>query len=113
LHNGNQEHLNRLHVFSFAMRNPIDHTGFSAPADRKLGRERRSAALAALIASAGLAAGTVVVATVVTAGIAHAGVADGVIGHEGSLFGIALLLGLIFIGVSGLSVLPGEKPKRR
>ena len=95
------------------MRNPVDHTGFAPPADRKLGGERRSAALAALIASVGLAVATIVVATAVTAGIAHAGVADGVIGHEGSLFGIALLLGIIFIGVGSLSVLPGEKPKRR
>jgi hypothetical protein len=95
------------------MRNLQDHTGFAAPADRKLGGERRTAAVAALIASVGLAVGTIIVATVVTAGIANAGVADGVVGHEGSLFGIALLLGLIFIGMSGLSVLPGDRPKRR
>ncbi len=95
------------------MRHPLDHSGFAAPAGHKLGRERRTAALAALIASVGLALGTVIVASVVTAGIANAGVADGVVGHEGSLFGIALLLGLIFIGMSGLSVLPGDKPKRR
>ena len=45
-----------------------------------------------------------VVATVVSTGIAHANVADGVVGHEGSLFGITLLLGLIFIGIGGLSL---------
>ena len=70
-------------------------------------------ALAALIATLALAAGTVLAATVVTVGIANAGVADGVVGHEGSLFGIALLLGLVFIGMSGLSFLPSGKPKKR
>jgi len=95
------------------MRNPVDHSGFAPPTDRKLGGQRRNAALAALIASVGLAVGTILAATAVSVGIAHAGVADGVIGHEGSLFGVALLLGLAFIGVSGLSVLPGGKPKKR
>ena len=43
----------------------------------------------------------------------RANVVDGVIGNEGSLFGIALLLGLIFIGMGGLSLtLPGHKPKK-
>ena len=53
-------------------------------------------------------------ATVVTAGIARADVADGVIGNEGSVFAIALLLGLIFIGMGGLTVftLPGNRPKK-
>ncbi len=95
------------------MRTSVDNTGFGPPADRKLGGERRSAALAALIASVGLAVGTILAATAVTVGIAQASVADGVIGHEGSLFGIALLLGLVFIGMSGLSFLPGGKPKKR
>ena len=91
------------------MRNRVDHTGFAPPPDRKLGGERRAAALAELIASAALALCTIVV----TAGIANAGVADGVIGNEGSVFGVALLLGLVFIGMSGLSILPRNKPKRR
>jgi hypothetical protein len=100
-------------VYRFVMRNSVENTGFAPPAARKLGGERRTSALAALIASAALAICTIVVATVVSAGIANAGVADGVIGHEGSVFGIALLLGLIFIGMSGLSVMPGDKPKKR
>jgi uncharacterized membrane protein YphA (DoxX/SURF4 family) len=95
------------------MRNRIDHTGFTPPAGRKLGGESRTAALAELIASAALALSTIVVATVVTVGIANAGVADGVVGHEGSVFGIALLLGLAFIGIGGLSLTPGRKPKKR
>jgi len=95
------------------MRAPIENTGFTPPAGRSLGGERRNVALTELIASIALAVATVVVATVVTAGIARAEVADGIIGHEGSLFGVALLLGLIFIGMSGLSFVPSDKPKRR
>jgi hypothetical protein len=97
------------------MRNPVEveNTGFAPPANRRPGGERRTAALAALITSITLALSTIVVATVVTAGIAHAGVVDGVVGHEGTVFGVALLLGLAFIGMSGLSLLPGDKPKKR
>jgi hypothetical protein len=41
-------------------------------------------------------------------------VADGVIGNEGSLFTVALLLGLAFIAVGGLSAftLPGHRQKK-
>jgi hypothetical protein len=94
------------------MRKPIEDTGFTPPADHPLGTERRTVVLAELVAIAALALSTIVVATVVSAGIAHANVADGVIGHEGSLFAVALLLGLIFIGVGGLSILPGGRPKK-
>jgi hypothetical protein len=111
--NVRQEQLIPLRVLSFVMRNLVEHTGFTPPRDRKLGRERRIAVLAELIAGIALAISTVVVATVVSAGIANAGVADGVIGNESSVFGIALLLGLIFIGMGGLSIMPGGKPKRR
>lgn len=93
------------------MRKPIESTGFSPPPEHPLGKERRSTALAALVATLALALSTIVVVTVVSAGIAHAGVADGVVGHEGSLFGIALLLGLIFIGAG--SLLPRGESKRR
>jgi hypothetical protein len=93
------------------MRKPIEDTGFTPPAGHPLGSERRTAALAELMAIAALAISTIVVATVVSAGIAHASVADGVVGHEGSLFGIALLLGLMFIGIGGLS-LPRSRPKK-
>jgi hypothetical protein len=89
----------------------IENTGFTPPADHRLGNERRTVALAELIASVGLALATIVVATVVTAGIARADVIDGVIGNEGSVFAVALLLGLAFIGIGGLT-LPG-KPKRQ
>jgi hypothetical protein len=64
-----------------------------------------------LLAGAGLALATIVTAIVITAGVAHADVADGVIGNEGSVFAIALVLGLAFIGMGGLT-LPGSRPKR-
>jgi hypothetical protein len=96
------------------MRQPVKSTGFTPPVGRKLGRERRSAALAELVASVALALGTIVAATVVTAGIARADVVGDVVGHEGSLFAVALVLGLLFIGMGGLTVLslPAAKPRR-
>jgi hypothetical protein len=101
------------------MRTHIDRSGFTAPPDHALGHERRRVAVATLIASAALAFATVVVATVVSVGIAHADVVDNVIDNEGGLFAVALLLGLLFIGMGGLTVLtlphhlslPGHKSK--
>jgi hypothetical protein len=96
------------------MRQPIDSTGFAAPAGRKLGRERRTVAVAELVAGIALALCTIVAATAVTAGIARADVVGNVVGHEGSLFAVALVLGLLFIGMGGLTVLslPTAKPRR-
>jgi hypothetical protein len=94
------------------MRKQIESSGFSAPARHSLGIERRTVALAELVASGALALSTVIAATVVSVGIARADVAGGIIGNEGSLFGIALLLGLLFIGMGGLSMLPDHKPKK-
>ncbi len=68
------------------MHKHIEGTGFTAPTGRELGNERRTVALAALIATAALAFATIVVATVVSVGIARADVADNVIDNEGSLF---------------------------
>jgi hypothetical protein len=93
------------------MRTPTQGTGFAAPADRALGHEHNHVALASLIASAALAFATVVLATVVSVGIARADVVGNVIDNEGGLFAIALLLGLLFIGMSGLTVL--SLPHRR
>jgi len=93
------------------MRTPIDHAGFTPPSGHSLGRERRTM-LAELMAIAALALSTIVVATVVSAGVAHASVADGVIDHEGGLFAVALLLGLIFVGAGGLSMRPSDQPKK-
>ena len=101
------------------MRQDIEGTGFTAPNGHALGQERRTVALAALIATAALAFSTIVVATVVSVGIARANVVDNVIDNEGSLFAVALLLGLLFIGMGGLTILslprhlslPGHKSK--
>jgi hypothetical protein len=65
-----------------------------------------------LAAVAGLLVSTVVAVTAITVGVAHAGVVDGVVGNEGSLFTIALVLGLIFIGIGGLSILPPGRTRR-
>ena len=102
------------------MRTTLDSTGFVASA-RKLGVERQRVALAALVTSVTLAFATVVAAMAVTVGIAHADVIGNVIDNEASLFAIALLLGLLFIGMGGLTILtlphhltlPGHKPKHR
>ena len=97
------------------MRNDIDSPGFTAPNGRELGRERRRVALAELVAIIGLALSTIVAATVVSVGIARANVVGNVIDNEGSVFTVALLLGLIFIAMGGLTAftLPGHKAKKR
>lgn len=95
------------------MRKPFDSPGFRPPFGRRLGRERRSALLAEFAATVALTLATVIAVTVLTAGIARADVAGGVIGNETSLFGIALLLGLLLFGIGGPSVLVGGKSKKR
>ena len=96
------------------MSTPLEGTGFTAPADRALGQERGNVAVAALIATAALAISTIVAATVVTVGIARASAADSVIDNEGSFFAVALVLGLIFIGIGSFSILPSRhRPHRQ
>jgi hypothetical protein len=85
------------------MRKLVKSSGFSAPHDRPVDGQTRLVELAAI---AGLAISTVVAVTAITVGVAHAGVADGVIGNEGSLFTVALVLGLLFVAIGGLSLLP-------
>lgn len=96
------------------MPTPIESTGFKAPSGRPLGAERHTVAFAELIAIVGLALSTIVAATVVSVGIARADVASDVVGNEGSLFGVALVLGLVFLAMGGLTVftLPTHKPKK-
>ncbi len=94
------------------MRKHIHLSGFAAPAERALGSERRTVVFAELIATAALMLGTVVAAVVVTAGIARADVGSDVIGNEGGVFAIALLLGLIFIGLGGLTIVPRNRRPR-
>ena len=105
------EQLDGQARFRFVMRTDIDGPGFKAPT---LGNERHSVALAEMIAIAGLALSTIVAATVVSVGIAHANVAGNVIDNEGSLFTIALVLGLVFIAMGGLTLftLPGHRQKK-
>lgn len=96
------------------MRKPIENTGFTSPTGRALDRKRRTVALAELVAIVGLALSTIVAVTVVSVGIARANVVGNVIDNEGSVFTVALLLGLIFIAMGGLTALtlPGHKPKK-
>jgi hypothetical protein len=91
----------------------IKPAGFMPPTDRALGRERRTAAFAELIASIALVLSTLVAATVVSVGIARADVASSVIDNEGGLFAIALLLGVLFIGMGGLTMLSLPHPRQR
>jgi hypothetical protein len=87
------------------MRKGIELVGFGYPADRPPGTEHRTIALSELIASLTLAFCTLVAAMVVSVGIARADVASNVIDNEGGLFVVALVLGLLFIGVGGLTIL--------
>lgn len=77
--------------------------GFTPPA----ASGRKSVVLAQLLMSLVLAASTIAAATVVSIGIARADVvADRIPVTEGGLFVIALLLGLVMLGIGGLSILP-------
>lgn len=95
------------------MRKRSKITGFRGPADPVgPGVESRRVMLAELAAIAGLTIATLVAATAVSVGIARASVVDGVIDNDGMLFTIALLLGLVFVAIGGLSLLPGERRPR-
>ena len=83
----------------------VKSTGFAPPAHRGLGSEHRIVVLAELVTSLALAASTLIAATVVSIGIARADVASNVIDNEGGLFVVALVLGLLFIGMGGLTIL--------
>ncbi len=94
------------------MRRPVQSAGFMPPAQRVLGRERRNVVIAELVTTIALALCTLLAVTVVTVGIAHADVVGNVIDNESSLFAIALLLGLLFIGMGGLTILSLPHPHR-
>jgi len=77
-----------------------------AELDRKIADLRRMrASLTELVASLTLVFCTLIAATVVSIGIARADVASNVIDNEGSVFVVALVLGLLFIGMGGLTIL--------
>jgi hypothetical protein len=87
----------------------ITSAGFAPPANRKLGAEHRTVAIAEFIASLSLAVSILVVVTV---SVARADVLSGVIDNEGGVFAIALLLGLLFIGMGGVTIVSLPHPSR-
>jgi len=95
------------------MRRINDDTGFAPPSTRLLGRERRKLACVQLLAGIGLPAGTLIAATVITAGIARA---DGLVpapGQHTSLVAVALIVGLLFAGMGGLTAMSLAPSRRR
>jgi hypothetical protein len=94
------------------MTTPLENAGFHASIERALDTTRRTITLAELFAIGGLTLSTIVAATVISVGVARAAVADGVIDNEGGLFAVALLLGLLFIGIGGFSLLPPREHRR-
>jgi hypothetical protein len=96
------------------MKSRFEGTGFTALSKHELGEERGTILAASLITGIVLALSTIVAATVVTAGIARASAVDGVIENEGTLFLLALLLGLVvFIGIGSITLLPRRHPRHR
>jgi len=91
----------------------IENTGFRAPAGHPLGSEHRTAVFAEFVTGVALALSTMVLATVLSVGVARANVVDGVVGNEGSLFAIALLLGILFIGLGSISVFARDEHDKR
>jgi len=93
----------------------LEKSGFTPPADRALGREHRRVVRAELVATVALAVCTLIAATAVSVGIARADAAGAIIDNEGGLFAIALVLGLLFVALGGLSALtlPGHRLRKR
>ena len=92
------------------MSKPLKSTGFIGPKDKTMTRLSRVAEITAI---GGLMVSTVIALTAITVGVAHAGVVDGIVGNEDSVFTIALILGLFFIGVGGLSLVPFNTRRHR
>jgi len=93
----------------------ITSAGFAPPAKRQLGTEHRSVAIAEVVASVALILSTLIAVTVISVGVARADVVSGVIDNEGGVFAIALLLGLLFIGMGGVTIisLPHQSRHRK
>ncbi|HEY4140836.1 MAG TPA: hypothetical protein VGM57_05450 [Pseudolabrys sp.] len=89
------------------MTTSLEGTGFTAPSGHELGKERGTVAVASLVTSLVLMLSTIIAATVVMAGVARAAAVDGVIDNEGTLFMLALVLGLVaFLGIGSITLLP-------
>ena len=82
------------------MRRPKIETGFTPPTARPLGTERHAVALAELMATIGIALGTVIAGTVVGVGIAHAEIVRSLAPRDGSIFAVASIVLLIFGGMA-------------
>ena len=95
------------------MSSNLENSGFVSTVDRALVSERRGRVLTELFAICGLVVSIIIAATVVSVGVARASVVDGVIDNEGGLFAVALLLGILFIGIGGLSLLPPREKQSR
>ncbi|MGB7257925.1 MAG: hypothetical protein WBD48_07595 [Pseudolabrys sp.] len=95
------------------MKNTIHQAGFTPPTDRPLGNERHTTVTAEIVATTALAFCTALAAIVVSMGIAEANPAGAVIDNEGNLFAIALLLGLIFIGMGGFAAITPTRKRKR
>jgi hypothetical protein len=91
----------------FALRRINDDIGFAPPSTRQLGRERRSVACVPWLAGIGLAAGTLIAAT---AGIARA---DGLVPIAGQHTSLFAVVGLLFAGMGGLTVMSLAPSSRR
>jgi hypothetical protein len=90
------------------MREPVEIAGFRPPIDEGPARARRAAALALLATAAGLAASTLVAAAALSIDAARAHAPESVVDNESGLFGLALLLGLFFLAITGLSTSPRD-----
>ncbi|MDO9414416.1 MAG: hypothetical protein Q7T81_17735 [Pseudolabrys sp.] len=95
------------------MSSNLESSGFASPVDRALVSERRGRVLTELFAICGLVVSIIIAATVVSVGVARASIVDGVIDNEGGLFAVALLLGILFIGIGGFSLLPPREKQPR
>jgi hypothetical protein len=94
------------------MRKNRNDTGFTPRSARPLG-ERKSVAIAELVATAALTLGTVVAASVITAGMARADTASAFAPHDSSLTAIALMIALVFAGMGGLTAVTLTVDSRR
>jgi len=96
------------------MRTTHENNGFNPRADRKLGRERRNATFAQLVATVGLALSTIIAVTAVSVGIARARAVGDVLDNESGVFVLALVIGVAFLLMGGFTLLslPGERHRQ-